>query len=296
MMPGGFWAGWIGVATLTSLIGLAWLIYSIYFAADADDSDGDPVWDGNLREGRAPPPLWWFWLIFALLVFSVVYLLLYPGLGFYGGALHWSQGGRMAESEAAFEDAFGDTRRQIASAPLAALRLDADRMAAAEGIYRRHCAACHGPDATGLPGHFPDLTDGEWQWGGEVERIEQSIRRGRSAAMIGWQAVLGDDGVRQVAGYVQALAADSADAAHPGAARYAQYCIACHGVAGAGNPLLGAPSLIDDVSLYGSDLAALTESIAHGRQGRMPAFGERLDDAQIALLLAWLTRERPQGG
>jgi mono/diheme cytochrome c family protein len=34
----------------------------------------------------------------------------------------------------------------------------------------------------------------------------------------------------------------------------------------------------------------LHESIANGRSGQMPAFGTRLDDTQIRLLLAWLTR------
>jgi mono/diheme cytochrome c family protein len=29
-------------------------------------------------------------------------------------------------------------------------------------------------------------------------------------------------------------------------------------------------------------------SIANGRNGQMPAFGARLDDAQIRLLVAWL--------
>ena len=30
-MPTDFWAGWIATLTITSLIGLGWLIYSVYF-------------------------------------------------------------------------------------------------------------------------------------------------------------------------------------------------------------------------------------------------------------------------
>ena len=43
------------------------------------------------------------------------------------------------------------------------------------------CAACHGPDATGLIG--PDLTDGEWLIGdGEYDQLVSQILEGVSAA------------------------------------------------------------------------------------------------------------------
>jgi cytochrome c oxidase cbb3-type subunit 3 len=47
---------------------------------------------------------------------------------------------------------------------------------------------------------------------------------------------------------------------------------------------------VDSIWLYGDNDAALYDSIANGRAGEMPAFGERLDDTQIRLLLALLTR------
>jgi uncharacterized membrane protein len=34
-LPTGFWGGWIVVLTLVGLITLAWLVFSIYFSADA---------------------------------------------------------------------------------------------------------------------------------------------------------------------------------------------------------------------------------------------------------------------
>ena len=73
-----------------------------------------------------------------------------------------------------------------------------------------------------------------------------------------------------------------------------QFCTACHGADGLGQPLLGAPGLADAIYLYGGDLPALAVSIRDGRNGEMPAFGERLDDAQIRLLVAWLTRPGAQ--
>ena len=140
--------------------------------------------------------------------------------------------------------------------------------------------------------YFPDLTDGEWQWGGSPQQIEQSIRGGRIAVMVGWEQVLGESGVDQVAAYVTALGTGTA-AGHPGQTQYNQFCIACHGADGSGNAVLGAPSLVDDVSLYGNSRDALVHSIATGRSGEMPAFGERLDDAQVQMLVALLLREDP---
>ena len=65
-------------------------------------------------------------------------------------------------------------------------------------------------------------------------------------------------------------------------------CVACHGPDGAGNPLLGAPALNDAIWTYGGERAEVVESIANGRTGVMPAFGTRLDETQIRLLVAWL--------
>lgn len=53
---------------------------------------------------------------------------------------------------------------------------------------------------------------------------------------------------------------------------------------------LDGPALSDSTWLDGGDHDSVLESIAAGRNGVMPAFGERLDDAQIRLLVAWLAR------
>lgn len=102
-------------------------------------------------------------------------------------------------------------------------------------------------------------------------------------------AVLGDEGVDQVAEYVQIIGEPSSES-HPGKAAYEQNCIACHGLDGAGNALLGAPRLSDDIWLYGGDLETLKTTLREGRIGIMPAFDSRLDDFQVKLLVALLAR------
>ena len=113
-MPSEFWSGYIAGITILSLVALCWLVFNVYFSNASDADVGQHVWDDDLREGTSPAPLWWFWLILALLAFSVLYLMLYPGLGSYRGVLEWSQGGDVDVAEARFQSEFGERRAQIA--------------------------------------------------------------------------------------------------------------------------------------------------------------------------------------
>ncbi|MEE8306261.1 MAG: cytochrome-c oxidase, cbb3-type subunit III [Gammaproteobacteria bacterium] len=293
-MPTDFWAGWITVITLVSLAGLGWLIFSIYFTTESpEEHSGGPVWDETLREGSNPAPLWWFWMILALLVISVVYLMLYPGLGSFSGALRWSQGGRFDANVNAYEAEFGGIRELVADARLEVLQDNPALMKSAQSIFARQCAVCHGYEAEGQADLFPNLMDNHWQWGGAPTQIEQSIRAGRIGIMVGWSAVLGDDGVAQLASYVKMLATQPGDN-HPGQTPYTQFCSACHGPDGSGNAILGAPSLLSGVYLYGGSDAAIEHTIALGRTGEMPAFAQRLDETQIKLLVALLSQDTTQ--
>jgi cytochrome c oxidase cbb3-type subunit 3 len=294
-LPSDFWSGWIVVITVVSLLGLAWLVYSVYFSRGADAAAAHQIWDETLREGTAPAPLWWFWLIVALLAVTVVYLILYPGLGSYRGTLRWSQGGRIAESTQRYEGEFGAARAAIAAADVAALRSDAAVLRSATSVFRNHCAACHGENGGGQANLFPNLTDRDWQWGGDTAALEQTITAGRQAVMPPWQAVLGDAGVAQVADYVLSLSRSAGGSNEPTASEgeklYSMYCTACHGPTGGGLAVLGAPALNDDAWLYGGSASDIRTSISAGRNGVMPAFAGRLDAAQIKMLVAWLGRE-----
>ncbi len=285
----GFWAGWVVVLTAVSAAGLLWLVLSVYFNRGAAGAhDPDEVWDETLREGSTPAPLWWFWFIVALLAASVVYLMLYPGLGTHRGVLNWSQGGQLAASRARFAETFAANRERIAQSSIADLQLDTAALRAGWHLFNNHCSACHGTEARGQAKLFPNLANDRWQWGGTEREIAQTIAQGRLATMPPWQAALGDDGVTAVAEYVRAMAAGNPPADGEGQRIYATTCIACHGADGSGLTVLGAPSLKDPEWIYGGSLDDLRATIANGRNGRMPAFGDRLDATQIKLLTAWL--------
>ena len=51
-------------------------------------------------------------------------------------------------------------------------------------------------------------------------------------------------------------------------------CMACHGMDGKGNQMLGAPNLTDDIWLYGGSPADIRYTIINGRNGMMPAFDQ----------------------
>jgi cytochrome c oxidase cbb3-type subunit 3 len=60
---------------------------------------------------------------------------------------------------------------------------------------------------------------------------------------------------------------------------YGDYCSACHGSGGQGNP--GYPVLADDDWLYGGSVAKLQESIQYGRKGAMTAHKDILSEAEV---------------
>lgn len=287
-LPSEFWGGWIAAITVASFVALLWFIIDVY--RSGPDGNEQQVWDETLREGAMPAPIWWFWFILILMMISLFYVMLYPGLGRYQGALGWSMGGRIEERFVDYEQQFGTQRGLILKLPLDELADSDSAMRSAERVFKNNCSSCHGSEAAGQAQQFPDLTDAEWQWGSDESQVVETIHSGRQAAMPGWLAVAGDDGVGHLADYVLSLSSGRTDSAASttGGPLFQQYCVACHGPDGAGNPMLGAPALDDQAWTYGGERAQVLESIAHGRNGTMPAFGTRLDKTQIRLLAAWL--------
>lgn len=287
-LPSEFWGGWIVAITVLSFVALLWFVIDVY--RSGPDGNEQLVWDETLREGNKPAPIWWFWFILALMTISVVYVMLYPGLGTWRGALDWSMGGRIEERFVDYEGQFGTQRKLIRNLSFAELAASDAAMRSAWRVFNNNCSSCHGRDAAGQAGTFPDLTDAAWQWGSDESQVIATIHAGRRAAMPGWVSIVGEQGVGQLAEHVLSLSRGDPDsrATTAGGVLFQQYCVVCHGVAGEGNPMLGAPALNDAAWDYGGEPADVKESIANGRNGVMPAFGTRLDETQIRLLAAWL--------
>lgn len=297
-MLNAFWNGFVIVGTIGSIFACWWLLR---WTKGISGRKGNEIgttghtWDENLVELNAPLPRWWLHLFNITIVFALVYLVLYPGLGNIQGLLGWTQLKQLDE-----ESALADAEQQRVFAAFRDLtpeQLTAN--AEATGIGRRlfgnHCAMCHGSDGRGATG-FPNLADGDWLYGGGWEQVQATLRDGRMGVMPPLGAALGDAGVQEVVAFVQQLSGQPADAAlaAAGKQRYDMLCIACHGPDGTGNQALGAPNLTDDIWLYGGTPEAVTLTVTGGRNGIMPAHRDLLNDEERRLVGAYvLSLSRP---
>lgn len=302
----GFWNLYVIVLVVLSLLACAWLLLA---TGRIKAAPGKPkpkpgesvgvtghVWDDDLEEYNNPLPKWWSNLFWITLVFSAVYLILYPGLGNFPGVLGWTSAGayqkELAEADARLKPLFEKyakmTIEQVAADPAA--RQTGERM------FLTHCSPCHGSDAGGSRG-FPSLRDSDWLYGGAPDKIVETVTGGRMGVMPAFGKVLGEAGVRQVAAYVRSLSGLPHDnlRAQLGKPLFAQNCAACHGADGKGSQAVGAPNLTDSIWLVGSSEATIAETVTNGRNldvadgvKPMPSFEGTLSRDQIRMLAAYV--------
>ena len=287
---GGLWSLFVAGTTLVSIVACGLLLAALSrrkVAADPDKTGH--VWDEDLDELNNPLPMWWIWLFWITIVFSLAYLWLYPGLGSYQGSLKWSSAGEYVDEVKAAQARHGPLYARLAASDIATLAANPEARIVGQRLFLNYCSQCHASDARGSKG-FPNLTDGDWLYGGAPDMIKASILDGRSGTMPAMGAAVGGDaGAKDVAHYVRSLSglAHEAAAAARGKEKFAA-CAACHGAEAKGNPALGSPNLTDGTWLYGSSLEAVTETIVNGRSGRMPAHREFLGEERAHILAAYV--------
>ncbi|MEJ7931911.1 cytochrome-c oxidase, cbb3-type subunit III [Ramlibacter sp. AN1015] len=288
---GNFWSVFVAGLTLVSIVAclvLLWVTARTRVASDADNTTGH-VWDEDLREMNNPMPRWWMWLFVLTIVFSLLYLVAYPGLGSYQGQLNWSTAGNYEKEMSRAREQLEPLYAQFAARKPEDLAGDPNAMAIGERVFMNQCSQCHGSDGRGSKG-FPNLADRDWLWGGEPAQIAQSIHQGRTGAMPPMGAAVGgSDDVKNVAHYVLSLSKAPHDSlrAQLGRGKFTA-CAACHGMDGKGNAALGAPNLTDDVWLHGWGEQAIVNIINNGKTSQMPAQQGKLTDAQIHVLSAYV--------
>ncbi|MCK5716465.1 MAG: cytochrome-c oxidase, cbb3-type subunit III, partial [Thiomargarita sp.] len=249
------------------------------------------VWDEDLAELNNPLPRWWLYMFYLTLIFGIIYLFLYPGLGSYKGYLNWSE---VNEYEAEMKEAealYGPIFAQYAEEPITTLAQNPDAVKLGHSLFMTYCTTCHGSDARGVRG-YPNLRDDDWLYGGKAETIETSILNGRNGMMPNAQmnGLKTDADIHNITQYVISLsrkATDPAAAVH-GEKIFKRVCFACHGMTGSGQQFMGAPNLTDDISLYGASQTDIKETIKNGRQGKMPAHGDFLGKAKVHLLATYI--------
>jgi cytochrome c oxidase cbb3-type subunit 3 len=285
----GFWDVYVAVLAVVSIVACALFLRSQSVRKAGPVQTTGHQWDEDLAEYNNPLPRWWSWLFYITIVFSLAYLVLYPGLGSWKGTLGWSQVTQLREEQQLAAKQFGPLYEKFATSDVQALVGNREALAIGQKLFLNNCAQCHASDGAGSRG-FPNLTAGAFQWGGDFKTIKTTITEGRTGVMPPFGAALGEQGVKNVAHYVRSLSGLTADPLRVALGKdvYLQTCVACHGPEGKGNPALGAPNLTDKNWLHGSAEPVVIETITRGRTSQMPAHRTLLDEARIHLLAAYV--------
>jgi len=285
----GFWNMYVVVIVLGSILACAVLLYIQGKAKFTPGKTMGHVWDETLEEYNNPMPKWWSWLFVITVIFALVYLALYPGLGSFKGVLGWTSVGQYNTERERMDATVHPMYAKYQGMDVKALAADKQAMETGKRLYLTYCMQCHGADGRGAKG-FPNLTDSDWLYGGEPEQIKQTIAEGRMGVMPA-HAQLGADTIKDLANYVRSLSGlpnDSVRAAKGKEAFTSAGCVGCHGMDAKGMQAIGAPNLTDKVWLYGSSEATIIETIANGRQNKMPAWKAFLGDAKDHVLTAYV--------
>ena len=275
------------VGTVISLIAFFLLLHMNRKIKNPGKTTGHN-YDG-IEEYDNPLPSWWYWMFVLTIVYAVGYLIYYPGLGNFPGIANWTKVGELEVNMQLADEKYGPIYAQYRDIPLDELSQNPEAMKMGRRIFASNCAVCHGANAKGSFG-FPNLTDEEWQWGFDDEDIIATLTHGRNAFMMPWGDVLGDAGVSEVSEYVMQLSGREVDTemATQGEAKFGMFCVSCHGPDGKGNKLFGAPNLTNERWLYGGSKLRIEYVVRHGRNGVMPAFGDRLGSDKVHIMAGYV--------
>lgn len=313
-----FWSIWITVLTIVVIAG-CFILLRFVSKNTTGVEEGESMghsFDG-IEELNNPLPKWWSYMFYLTIVFGVIYLALYPGLGNYKGLLGWSSSnqsigtehGIKADSLAAIELAtkegrwvqydqeveradaiFGPIFKAYAETPLEELVKNKEALKVGGRLFLQNCSQCHGSDARGGKG-FPNLTDDDWLYGGELATIKTTLMNGRHGMMPPKGGLpIEDSEIKGLAEYVTKLAGRKHDEAlaAQGQGSFMKGCFACHGMDAKGNKFMGAPNLTDNIWLYGGSRGMIEYSIKNGRSGVMPAWKDVLGEEKVHVITAYV--------
>lgn len=290
----GFWNWFIILIVIISFAFIFWLIHWTSVGKIKSQEQGKVetmghVWDENLEELNNPLPRWWLYMFYITLVFGIIYLVLYPGLGSFKGLLGWTETGQYEKEIQQADEKYAPIYDKYRNVDIAALVNEPEALKIGERLFSTYCTTCHGSDARGVRG-FPNLRDNDWLYGGTPEKIQETIMNGRQGAMPAWGELLEHQDIFNVSQYVQTLSGRAVDSvtSYKGKQVFDKNCVICHGPEGKGNQDIGAPNLTDNIWLYGGTQKQIQQSIAQGRSGRMPAHKDFLGAAKVHLLAAYI--------
>ena len=259
-------------------------------------------WDG-IEELNTPLPRWWLWTFYICIAWALAYTVAYPAWPMISqateGMMGWTSRGQLANEMEDADLARKEVRDQLAATDISNLQGNPDLMqkavAGGRAAFLVNCVQCHGSGAAGSPG-YPNLNDDDWLWGGDLATIETTLKHGirqpgddmtRFSAMPAFAGMFDTAQLDALAEHVLSLSGKG-QTSPAGALAYADNCAICHGPAGEGDRMQGAPRLNDAIWLRGSTKADIQQQILQPRMGVMPSWSGRLDPATIKMLAAYV--------
>lgn len=294
-----FWNKWIIILTITNLVigyGLVWW--------------GDKITTDNLKDNHNcseikinnyTAPNWWLYLFYLSLVFVISYLYLYPGLGNYLGKLNWTANGQYANEVKQYNIKYADKFNRYLADSVTNLARNTTALKTGKNLFVIYCSNCHqmNREEDSLL-HYSNLADKDWLWGGEPQKIKETITHGRTGIMPAWDGVLDDAAITEIANYVMVLSGRQPlyqEKVAAGQEEFINYCQFCHGSDGKGDMKMGVPNLTDQIWLHLANKETVTDlglekgierTIKEGFRNFMPPHGKILDQAKIHLLTSYI--------
>jgi cytochrome c oxidase cbb3-type subunit 3 len=169
-------------------------------------------------------------------------------------------------------------------------------------LFIDNCAACHGMGGAGVVGLFPNLVDDAWLWGGKIKQIYTTLENGRHGFMPAFRNSLNQQQLNDVVEYVLSLSIEGTEPASAarGKAIFTGEtggCYYCHTKQATGLVEMGAANLSDSIwtiaDVPGADTldqkrAAIRKVVSGGVNRKMPAWSDRLTEAEIKVLAVYV--------
>lgn len=156
-----------------------------------DEYDGIRELDNNL-------PPWWVAMLFATMIFAVVYMFHYHI--FKTGDLQIAEYTKdMEKSDAAIKEYLSKMAMNVDETNVEIMSSNND-LSAGKAIFQNNCVVCHGEKGEGDIG--PNLADDYWLYTGDVKAIFKVIKNGTSNGMPEHVSKLNPIQIQQVSSYV----------------------------------------------------------------------------------------------
>lgn len=211
--------------------------------------DGAPTghtYDG-ISELNNPLPKWWSYLFVFMVVFSLVYLALYPGLGNYKGLLGWTSSNQDVRSLAEYNEAADKARTDKLF-----VQYDREMIKADEVFGAKFRSLIFADSYVPLD---PDTLDASL----DTKAKQAAILKDKRDNYLPIEQIAKNEEVVKV-----------------GQRLFLQSCAQCHGSGAHGGK--GFPNLTDNDWLYGGKPENIHKTIMDGRQGLMTPWGEMLGE------------------